>query len=161
VLRPTGAFLLTALTVAGVSAGCTDSTPPTAPVPAAPAAPASVPPFSVPLGLPPASAFPPLAQPGEAYVADMSLYGGVLASRLVLYDGGDGRFALQFSHHVAGLSETRGRYTRAGSEIAFVFDAWGPATGTLRGDSLSIRYTPDMHLLDFMDGAYVRVPRIP
>lgn len=158
-LRPTGSFLLTVLTVATVSAGCMDST--AAPGPAGPEAAAAVPRPTVPLGPPPASAFPPLAQPGEAYVADMSLYFGVFASRLVLYDGSDGRFALQLSHHIGGFSETRGRYTRAGSEIAFVFDEWGPATGTLRGDSLSIRYNPNMQLVDFMDGVYVRVPRIP
>ena len=82
-------------------------------------------------------------------------------ARPVLY--ADSTFDLLYTAH--GGFEFTGKFSRAGSEIAFRFDAnanhWlGPwlAQGTLHGDSLLVRHNDHMKLDDFEDGIYVRSP---
>ena len=50
--------------------------------------------------------------------------------------------------------------------LAFHYNAWSAAgelgaRGTLRGDTLLLRYNRVMHMTDFEDGVYVRVPPTP
>jgi hypothetical protein len=120
--------------------------------------------------------FAPLARPGAVYVTDLSLYevcaeyhGGWLASRLVLYEGGGNAFGLQFASPRWGYQEYGGQYaavgTETGAELAFSFGHGTSAlprtaTGSLRGDTLRIAYNSVM-AMDFVDGAYVRVPVAP
>jgi Tol biopolymer transport system component len=82
-------------------------------------------------------------------------------SRYVLYQ--DSRFGLQYISSRGGFFEYPGRYSRVDSVITFDFDAWNlagawQATGTLRGELLSIEYNIVMILSDFEDGVYVRGP---
>jgi hypothetical protein len=144
-----------------LSAGCKDAVQPEPPVIEAPVA-APAPPLAAPPD------FPALARPGEIYnEGAVSIYGypgsdayhdGRLVSRYVLYQ--DSSFALQFSSPRSGIFEYLGRYSRADSVITFDWDGWsiaGPwgATGTLRGDSLDVKYNIIMQLSDFVDGVYV------
>jgi hypothetical protein len=104
----------------------------------------------------------PLPGPSRTFSFDRGLSpkvsGYTKASRFILYD--QGAFVLQY----ATLGEEyRGRYTETDSVIRFEWDAWsaaGPwgATGTLDGDSLTVRYNLIMQLTDFEDAVYVRVP---
>lgn len=75
-----------------------------------------------------------------------------LGSRFVLHD--DGTFALQYS----GVDiEDRGTYKEANDVITFDWGCCGwVATGSLRNDSLSIRYSDNMLHSDFHDGVYIR-----
>jgi hypothetical protein len=70
-------------------------------------------------------------------------------------------YGLQFSSYNYGFFEYAGHYTGAASgELSLTFDAehrW-QATGTLRGDSLSVKYNDWAMLSDFIDGVYVRSP---
>ena len=152
-------LMMLGLVVLPLAAGCRDMTDPhERPYPVSP----PLPPLA------PAPAFPVLTRPGEIYNAPDDLYdfwsafhGGRVASRYVLYE--DGSFGLQFSSRRVGLMEYHGRYVRKDSSIAFAFlTAQGPpsATGKLRGDSLSITYTPSLWD-DFIDGVYVRQPAAP
>jgi hypothetical protein len=114
----------------------------------------------------PAPAFPALTHAGTAYRAPDALYSRdrpaemPQASRYVLHD--DGTFALQFSS-VEGFSEMRGRWARAGSQLAFDFDTWGvsAATATLVGDELAVKYGARMSINDFLDGVYVKSSPAP
>jgi hypothetical protein len=50
--------------------------------------------------------------------------------------------------------------------LVFHYNAWSAAgalgaRGTLRGDTLLLRYNIIMQLTDFEDGVYVRVPPTP
>lgn len=59
-----------------------------------------------------------------------------------------------------------GRYERADSVLIFHFQGPSPAgeltaRGTLRGDTLLLRYDELMQMTDFEDGVYVRDPRGP
>ncbi|MEJ7758602.1 MAG: hypothetical protein WKF55_03300 [Gemmatimonadaceae bacterium] len=97
--------------------------------------------------------------PGSIYGLFSPYHGSRLASRYILYE--DGALGLQFSSARFGFFEYPGKYSRADSLITFNFNGSntaGPweATGTLRGDSLSVRYNFVMGLADFMDGVYVR-----
>jgi len=85
------------------------------------------------------------ADPGE-----LLLRSGEVRSRYVLHE--DGTFGLQTS---AG-TDFRGTYSSEGSTIRFDFDGanW-LATGTLRGDSLSVEYNDAALLADFQNGVYV------
>ena len=75
------------------------------------------------------------------------------ASRYVLYE--NGRFSLQY----ASLSgEYAGTYLRENGVIAFAFaddSRWG-AVGTIRGDSIEVRYGEIMEHSDFEDAVYRR-----
>lgn len=77
-------------------------------------------------------------------------------SRYALYD--DGTFELQYT---AGF-KFPGTYAIVSGEIRFQFDntAW-LATGTVRGDSLSVQYNDVALGADFVDGVYVRSPATP
>jgi hypothetical protein len=75
-------------------------------------------------------------------------------SRFVLYDNGG--FVLKY---VALGLEYRGRYTDAGGVITFDWEGWSTAgewgaTGTLKGDSLTVQYNLIMQLTDFEDAVY-------
>jgi hypothetical protein len=77
-------------------------------------------------------------------------------SRFVLYD--NGAFVLQYVGLGGGY---RGGYTEANGVIVFEWEGWsaaGPwgATGTVKGDSLTVQYNLIMQLTDFEDAAYVR-----
>jgi hypothetical protein len=135
-----------------------------------PAAPSPTPQISVPdsaspptIGEPPA--FPPVSRPARIYVAvDWPYYpmhGSPLASRYVLYE--DGTFALQYASAKYRFFEYRGAYKEADGLITFDFEWRGrivegsrDATGTLSGDSLTVRYVETMQHADFLDGVYIR-----
>ena len=140
-----------------LSAGCADLAsepriPPNAPPP--PAAPS----------------FPPLTRAADVYLGPEGLYdrfisfhGSRLASRYVIYD--DGTFTLQFACLIHRFFEYPGHYARAGSQIAFTFGA-NPtepsgAIGTVRGDDMTVSYTLDMAMADFLDGVYARSRATP
>jgi hypothetical protein len=102
--------------------------------------------------------FPPLSGPARIFAFDRELEYHVTAyttqSRFVLYD--DGRFALQYR---GGGSGYAGKYADNAGTVSFEWEAyslpgpWG-ATGTLTGDSLSVRYNTIMSLDDFEDAVY-------
>jgi hypothetical protein len=74
-------------------------------------------------------------------------------SRFVFYD--NGAFVLQY----AGIGDYRGGYTEANGVITLEWEGWsvaGPwgATGTLKGDSLTVQYNEIMQLSDFEDAVY-------
>jgi hypothetical protein len=161
-----------------LSIGCLDGTGPAEPsVPLAPAAPpAAAPPAPEPMAPPPAPPafpappdFPPLSRAGIIYRAPDSVYpfelfgnvhGSSIASRYVLYD--DDKFGLQFASANYPFVELTGHYSGVDSVLTFTLDGdnnfdWG-ATGTLRGDSLIVKYNLDASMSDFMDGVYVRSP---
>jgi len=78
-------------------------------------------------------------------------------SRIVLYD--NGAFVLRYE----GIGDYRGGYTVANGVITFEWEGWsaaGPwgATGTIRGDSLTVEYNLIMQLTDFEDAVYALVP---
>ncbi len=159
-------LLILLISAVPLALGCAQQDPPVAPT-FSPSRPPPTPPAPPPPAVT-APAFPVLTRPGEIYNAPDSLYdfwspyhGGRVASRYVLYE--DGFFGLQFSSPKVGLMEYHGRYVRTDSLIAFAFlTAQGPpsATGTLRGDSLSIKYTPSIWD-DFVDGVYLHQPAPP
>jgi hypothetical protein len=80
-------------------------------------------------------------------------------SRFVLYD--NGAFVLQYQS--LGEGGYRGGYEDANGVVAFAWEGWsvaGPwgATGTLKGDSLTVQYNQIMQWTDFEDAVYVRIP---
>ena len=112
---------------------------------------------------PPATEFPPLSGPSRTFVFDRELSYRVndytKKSRFILYD--NGAFVLQFPS--VGEGGYRGGYEGADGVIAFQWEGWnvvGPwgATGTLKGDSLTVRYNDVMLWTDFEDAVYVRIP---
>src|SRR5688572_10167137 len=124
-------LLRLALTIAILSAGCSDaarrsSTAPTsaptaiAPAPTPPVEPGVAPPF------------PTVSRPARVYVATAdsrfsSYNGGTLKLRYVLYD--DFTFALQFSSPRFGNTESRGTYTESNGEVILSWERsvepWG------------------------------------
>lgn len=83
-------------------------------------------------------------------------------SRFVLYD--NGAFVLQYAICNCG-GAYRGRYTEANGVITFEWEGWstaGPwgATGTLKGDTLTVQYNLIMMMSDFEDAVYLRPPVI-
>jgi hypothetical protein len=161
-------------TIIFLAVGCTDRdqiTKPTAPPPtiALPPAPAPPPPPAPtpPAPIPPPPSFPLLSRPGRIYRADNHLYDDYvavhlssLASRYVLYDGG--QFALQFASVNYPFFEYPGHYTVVDSVITFAFagDPRWQATGTLKTDSLLVKYNVIASLSDFVDGAYAQQPAL-
>jgi hypothetical protein len=78
-------------------------------------------------------------------------------SRYLLYD--DGQFRLQYAYNP---SEYAGSYEVTNGVVTFNWQGWSKAgpwgsTGSLTGDSLTVRYNLIMGLTDFEDGVYVRV----
>ena len=117
--------------------------------------------------LPPAVSspvFPTPTRSGRVFAATPGLdevytkfHGASLSSRYVLYD--DSTFALEFASVRFGVFAYAGRFTRVDSRITFQWEGWstaGPwgAEGTLRGDSLSVKYNLVMQMTDFIDGTY-------
>jgi hypothetical protein len=143
-----------------VSTGCGDATRPTRPPIQSPSPPPPPP--------PPASApaFPSLTRPGVIYLGDSSIYDAFIsfywskiATRYVFYE--DSTFGLQFSSQRWSFFEYTGRFARRDSLITFDWGGWSTAwgaTGTLKGDSLTVSYNLIMQLTDFVDGVYVREP---
>jgi len=112
----------------------------------------------------PAPTPPPLSGSARIFSFEHELSSGASdytkTSRFVLYD--NGAFALQYRTCNCG-GEYRGRYTEARGVITFEWDGWsvaGPwgASGTLQGDTLTVRYNQIMQLTDFEDAAYLRTP---
>jgi hypothetical protein len=110
---------------------------------------------------PPTRTFPPLSGPSRTFVFDHELAYAVRdytrKSRIVLYD--NGAFVLRYE----GIGDYRGGYTVANGVITFEWEGWsaaGPwgATGTIRGDSLTVEYNFIMQLTDFEDAVYALVP---
>ena len=111
---------------------------------------------SGPVTPPTASLFPPLSGPSRAFFFDRELSHQVTdytkKSRVVLYD--NGAFELQYPSLGVGY---RGRHVDANGVITFEWEGTGgwDATGTLQGDSLTVRYNLNMQLSDFEDAVYV------
>ena len=111
---------------------------------------------------PPPISFPPSSGPSRTFIFEHELSYRVSdytkQSRFVLYD--NGAFVLQY----VGLGgEYRGAYREANGVIAFEWEGWsvaGPwgATGTIKGDSLTVRYNLIMQLTDFEDAVYTLRP---
>jgi hypothetical protein len=107
----------------------------------------------------PCDTLPPLSGPSRTF-----LFSGELSypvsnstkqSRLVLYD--NGAFVLQYSS--LGEGGYRGGYNDANGVITFEWEGWSSAgawgaTGTLKGDSLTVQYNVIMQLTDFEDAVY-------
>jgi hypothetical protein len=75
---------------------------------------------------------------------------------LTLYD--NGAFVLRFPS--LGEGGYRGGYNDANGVIALEWEGWSlagvwGATGTLKGDSLTIQYNEVMQFTDFEDAVYV------
>jgi hypothetical protein len=110
---------------------------------------------------PPATAFPPLSGPSRTFVFDRELSYRVSeytkTSRFVLYD--NGAFVLQYPS--LGEGGYRGGYTDANGVMTFEWEGWslaGPwsASGSLRGDALTVQYNQVMQFTDFEDAVYVQ-----
>lgn len=117
---------------------------------------------------PPARNFPPLSGASQIFTFDHELSHRVSdytkQSRFVLYD--NGAFVLEYANlPICNCRGTyRGGYTQANGIITLEWEGWsiaGPwgATGTLNGDTLTVRYDLIMALSDFEDAAYVRTPQ--
>lgn len=154
------------LALVSASLGCSDisnAEPTYGPLPQPPAPPAA-PPASPPspVGSPPP--FPTVSNasaiyvgPANLYDAFMSYHGSSVPTRYVLFS--DSTFQLQFASFRFGVVTSSGRYLRTNTTINF---SWliggGPgwdAVGTLRGDTLDVRYSLNMQMSDFIGGAYV------
>src|SRR5262245_47123339 len=103
---------------------------------------------------PPPSTFPPMSGASRTFIFDRELSDPVRdytkASRFVLYD--NGAFVLQY---VSLPAEYRGGYTEVNGVIAFDFGSPWRATGTLKGDSLTVQYNLIMAFSDFEEAVYV------
>jgi hypothetical protein len=84
-------------------------------------------------------------------------------SRYILRN--DGTFVLQYNYEggneYRGGLQYKGRYTQTNNSVSFTWEGWsvaGPwgATGTLRGDTLTVGYNTIMSLSDFEDAVYLR-----
>jgi hypothetical protein len=148
VRRGAGVFLVVLSTACGSSAPTSPTAiPQPLPVPAPTA--------------PPTRTFPPLSGPSRTFMFDHEVAYAVRdytkRSRIVLYD--NGAFVLRYE----GIGDYRGGYTVANGVITFEWEGWsvaGPwgATGTIRGDSLTVQYNVIMQMTDFEDAVYALVP---
>jgi hypothetical protein len=111
----------------------------------------------------PSTNFPPVSGPSRAFIFDHDLSypvsGYTKQSRFVLYD--NGAFVLQYLGGLGG--EYRGAYAETNGVITFRWEGWsvaGPwgATGTLKGDLLTVQYNLIMQLTDFEDAVYALRP---
>jgi|RhiMetdeSRZDD1v2_1073273.scaffolds.fasta_scaffold1185024_2 hypothetical protein len=140
-------------------AACGNSVP-TSPTGTSP--PSELPPPTPP---PPQINFPPLSGPSRTFIFDRELSYPVRdftrKSRFVLYD--NGAFELQYPPSQYGPGLFRGAYQNVDGVIMFLFEfqgrksgtPWDDATGTLKGDLLTVQYVWDMRMADFEDGVYV------
>ena len=149
-----GAIVVLLVLSAACSSGPTSPTT-TTQTPVTPLMPSATP--------PPTATFPPLSGPSRTFVFDHALSYSVSNytknSQFVLYDNGG--FVLQYVS--LGGPGYRGGYTVANGVITLAWEGWsaaGPwgATGTLSGNSLTVRYNDIMQLTDFEDAAYVLAP---
>ena len=167
-MKPHGAITRGLITiVATASVGCSDmptAGPASGPLPQPPAPPSAPPPTPQPspVGSPPP--FPAVSNASAIYVGPEHLYdvfkayhGSSLPTRYVLFS--DSTFRLQFASYRFGVVTYAGRYSRTDTAINFSWETGGgppwDAVGTLRGDTLDIRYSINMLMSDFIDGAYV------
>lgn len=131
------------------SLGCSDA--PIQPPPAPPTVPS--PPIRVP---PPFPAVPNASAiyvgPENLYDAMMYDFGSSAHTRFVLFS--DSTFQMQFSSFRFGVVSYDGQYSRTGTAFGFSLLDWG-AAGTLRGDTLEIRFGLTARNEGFLDGAYV------
>jgi hypothetical protein len=77
----------------------------------------------------------------------------------------DSSFLLQYNYdggndYHRGI-QYKGRYTQTNNGLSFTWEGWsvaGPwgATGTVRGDTLTVGYNSIMSLSDFDDALYLR-----
>lgn len=84
-------------------------------------------------------------------------------SRYILHN--DGSLFLQYNYdrgneYHKGI-EYKGWYKQTNNSVSFTWEGWSVAgawgaTGTLKGDTLAVRYNNIMTLSDFEDGVYVR-----
>jgi hypothetical protein len=107
-----------------------------------------------------------LAGPSRTFIFDSELSYPVRdftrGSRFVLYD--NGAFGLQYP----GIEYVyRGGYRDANGVLVFLFDSstgrsvdepWNDATGTLKGNLLTVQYDEIMQHSDFEDAVYVLMP---
>jgi hypothetical protein len=124
--------------------------------------------------------FPPLSGPSRTFVFDSEQTSRLWSvnpsfvsanprdytrnSRVVLY--ANGAFVLQYLPRSVGDSPFRGQYQDVNGVLMFLFefqgrsvdDPWDDATGTLRGDLLTLQYAEGMHQADFEDAVYVLMP---
>ncbi|HUQ20831.1 MAG TPA: hypothetical protein VM099_14535 [Gemmatimonadaceae bacterium] len=114
--------------------------------------------FPAPPAPPPAPTnFPPPSGPARVFVYDHAFWAPqayTTQSRFVLYD--NHAFALEYA---PPIGEYRGAYTETNGVIVFDWEGWsiaGPwgATGTLNGDTLTVKYNIIMSLSDFEDAVY-------
>jgi hypothetical protein len=130
-----------------------------------PVAPPGGPPPPITYGSPPP--FPAISDAVAIYNGPVGLYdffsamhGSSLPTRYVFFR--DSTFQMQFASARYGVFSYPGRYSRTEATFTFAWDGSGPgapwgATGTLRGDTLDIRYNLNMSMSDFFDGPYVLV----
>jgi hypothetical protein len=152
-------LLRLALSIAILSAGCSDAArrSPTAATTAA--TPAPTPPVEPGVAPP----FPAVSRPARVYEATAdsrfnSYNGGTLKMRYVLYD--DFAFALQFSSPRFRHTESRGTYTESNGEVIFQWERsieLRGATAIITEESLTVSYSLMMQHSDFEDGVFVRV----
>lgn len=149
------------LSIVVLSTACSDSRVPTAPT--APP-PTTLQPAPVPQPPLPPGSFPPVSTTGRIYDFSQALYpypppqDYTRASRFVL--GEDGTFVMQIATHFHGGWTYRGIYQERDGVITFAWQDWseGAATGTLAGDTLTVRYNLFMMWTDFEDAIYRRAP---
>ncbi|HUQ19337.1 MAG TPA: hypothetical protein VM099_06955 [Gemmatimonadaceae bacterium] len=104
--------------------------------------------------------FPAPTGPARVFAYDHAFWAPqayTTQSRFVLYD--NHAFALQYP---PPIGEYRGGYTETNAGISFDWEGWssaGPwwASGTLSGDTLTVRYNMIMALSDFEDAVYTLV----
>jgi hypothetical protein len=103
-----------------------------------------------------------LTGPARTFVFDRQLSHPISSytreSRFVLYE--NGAFVLQYASLGGGY---RGGYTEENGVITFAWEGWSiagawGATGTIRGDTLTVQYNVIMQLSDFEDAVYARMP---
>lgn len=121
-------------------------------------------------GLPPPSPprpveFPPLSGPSRTFISSREVShpvgDGTKQSQFVLYD--NGAFALQYPPSQGWSGLFRGAYKDENGIIMFLFEfsgrsvaeQWDDATGTLKGDSLTIQFELTMQQADFENAVYV------
>lgn len=77
----------------------------------------------------------------------------------------DSSFALQYDHdgknEYSNVLQYKGRYKEINNSVSFTWDGWSVAgswgaTGTLRGDTLTVGYNMIMLMSDFEDAVYLR-----
>jgi hypothetical protein len=144
------------LAVVAVATACSGTAP------TSPTAAVAPPPRLAP-GQPPPRTFPPLSGPSRTFVFDHELTFRVSDytkhSRFILYDTGG--FLLQYTSLTG--DGYRGGYTQTDGTITFDWEGWsvaGPwaATGTVKDDTLTVRYNDIMQWTDFEDAVYRLTP---